>query len=216
MLDVRLFHSLIKAISPRSQIILIGDVDQLPSVGAGNVLRDLINSERIPYTMLKEVFRQASTSKIISTAHEINTGKTPEFNSEEVSDCQFIEVDNPYEIKEVIKDLMNHHLPEKGHYDPVRDIQILTPMNKGELGTETLNQELQEFSILTKKIHKNLKEIRLYLEMVTKSFKVQIIMILTCTMEILELFSTLVFKAENLSFRLVKDWLPMRRKIALI
>jgi exodeoxyribonuclease V alpha subunit len=94
--------------------------------------------------MLTEVFRQASTSKIISTAHEINTGKTPSFDSEEVSDCQFIEVENPYEIKEAIKDLMNHHLPQKGHYDPVRDIQILTPMNKGELGTELLNQELQE------------------------------------------------------------------------
>ena len=144
MLDVRLFHSLIKAVSPRSQIILIGDVDQLPSVGAGNVLRDLINSDRIPYTMLKEVFRQAATSKIISTAHDINMGKTPEFVSDEISDCQFIEVENPYEIKEAIKDLMNHHLPEKGHYDPVRDVQILTPMNKGELGTEILNQELQE------------------------------------------------------------------------
>ena len=136
MLDMRLFYSLIKAISPSSQIIFIGDVDQLPSVGAGNVLRDLINSKAIPFTMLTEVFRQASTSKIISTAHEINSGNSPKFESDEVTDCQFIEVESPFEIKEVIKELMNHHLPEKGHYDPVRDIQILTPMNKGDLGTE--------------------------------------------------------------------------------
>lgn len=143
MLDVRLATALFSAIAPTSQLILIGDVDQLPSVGPGSVLRDLIDSTVIPYRKLDKVFRQAATSKIISTAHAINVGKTPEFENDIASDCRFIECDSPTEIKSIIQDLISNKLPEAG-WDPLKDIQILTPMNRGDLGNEIINEEIQE------------------------------------------------------------------------
>lgn len=143
MLDVKLAEALCEAVPEHAQLVFIGDIDQLPSVGAGNVLRDLIQSERIPYVILKEIFRQAATSSIIRHAHTINAGQTPEFPSDIPTDCQFIEVDSTEDIREVLHKLLLDVLPKKYNFDPKRDVQILTPMNRGDLGTQTLNEDLQ-------------------------------------------------------------------------
>ncbi|MBF0440916.1 MAG: ATP-dependent RecD-like DNA helicase [Oligoflexales bacterium] len=143
MLDIRLAGSLIDALMKRSQIIFIGDVDQLPSVGPGNVLRDMIFSNKIPYTKLNEIFRQASSSRIIRAAHDINNGLFPEFSDESGSDFRFIEAESQEEIKEIIENLVSKILPEKCNFNPIHDIQVLTPMNNGELGTNLMNEELQ-------------------------------------------------------------------------
>lgn len=143
MLDVRLAAHLISAISHHAQLVFIGDVDQLPSVGPGNVLRDMINSQRIPCVRLTEIFRQASASHIIRYAHDINHGITPTFQKDTPTDCQFIEVDSSDEIRDVILKLLTEILPSKYNFDPVRDVQILSPMNRGDLGTVNINLELQ-------------------------------------------------------------------------
>lgn len=144
MLDIRIATSLFQAVAHNSQIILIGDVDQLPSVGPGNVLRDLIQSKKIPYVSLKQIFRQASKSDIVQTAHCINDGNLPEFSSDPNSDCRFIKIDDPDQISQAVQDLVANILPQKSNYDPVKDIQVLTPMNRGDLGTHTLNEQLQD------------------------------------------------------------------------
>lgn len=144
MLDVRLADALVRAVPKTAQLILIGDVDQLPSVGPGNVLRDLIDSQRVPCTRLSRIFRQAQQSRIIRTAHAINRGEAPEIANEAGSDCHFIDCDTSEEIREVIKELMHHRLRAEHGFDPMTDAQILTPMNRGELGTQTLNAELQQ------------------------------------------------------------------------
>lgn len=143
MLDVRLADALIRAVPPKAQLILIGDVDQLPSVGPGNVLRDLIDSQLIPCTRLTQIFRQAQQSQIVRAAHAINRGEHPEISDHKESDCRLIECDTSDEIREVIKDLMQHQLKRDYGFDVMRDVQVLTPMNRGELGTQTLNSELQ-------------------------------------------------------------------------
>lgn len=143
MLDVHLAAALVRALPRNAQLILIGDVDQLPSVGPGNVLRDLIESGVVPFTKLDKIFRQAAGSSIVQVAHQINRGELPEFNDNAASDCQFLSIEEAGDIKEVIKELVHQTLPEKGFYDPLRDIQVLTPMNRGPLGTHLLNQELQ-------------------------------------------------------------------------
>jgi exodeoxyribonuclease V alpha subunit len=144
MLDVRLADALLSAAPEHAQVVFIGDVDQLPSVGPGNVLRDMINSERVPCTKLREIFRQAATSSIIRHAHEINEGIVPSFVKDVPTDCQFIEVDTSDEIRSVIHTLLTDLLPKKYKFDPIRDVQILTPMNRGDLGTQNLNNDLQE------------------------------------------------------------------------
>lgn len=144
MLDVRLAAHLVNAISQHAQLVLIGDVDQLPSVGPGNVLRDLINSRRIPCARLNEIFRQASASNIVRYAHEINQGVTPNFPKDGATDCQFIDVDSSDEIRSVIHRLVTEILPEKYNFDAARDVQILSPMNRGDLGTININIELQK------------------------------------------------------------------------
>lgn len=144
MLDVKLADALLEAVPEHAQIIFIGDIDQLPSVGPGNVLRDMIQSESIPYVRLKEIFRQAATSSIIRYAHAINDGQVPEFPKDVASDCQFIEVDTTDDIRAVVKTLLTDVLPNKHHFDVKKDVQILTPMNRGDLGTQALNGELQD------------------------------------------------------------------------
>lgn len=144
MLDLNLSYHLIKACPERGRIILIGDVDQLPSVGCGNVLRDLIESNLITYTKLDQIFRQSKKSDIVKIAHEINQGKSPSFDSNTTSDCCFIEADSIEDIRQSILDLVCRELPEKHHFDPIKDIQILSPMNRGELGSEALNEVLQD------------------------------------------------------------------------
>ena len=144
MLDVRLASKLLEAVSSTCQVVLIGDVDQLPPVGAGNVLRDLIDSRVVPYKRLDQVFRQANESHIIQVAHAINKGKLPNFSHDTSSDCRFIEISRPEKMTAFIRELLTKHLPDAG-YDPVQDVQILSPMNKGELGSVQLNQQIQEW-----------------------------------------------------------------------
>lgn len=142
MLDIHLAAALMRALKSNGQIIFIGDVDQLPSVGPGNVLRDLIESQVVPYSKLAQIFRQAAGSAIVQAAHQINRGDTPNFPEPNNTDCQFLTIDDPAKIKEAIKTLVHSTLPRSG-YDPMKDIQVLTPMNRGPLGTTVLNEDLQ-------------------------------------------------------------------------
>lgn len=143
MLDVRLADALIRAVPPTSQLIMIGDVDQLPSVGPGNILRDLIDSGRVPCTRLSQIFRQAAHSRIVQAAHAINSGRRPEITADKTHDCQFVEVESSDDLKQTILHLTSRSLAQDYKYDPIMDVQILTPMNRGDLGTLTLNEELQ-------------------------------------------------------------------------
>jgi exodeoxyribonuclease V alpha subunit len=144
MLDVRLADALVRAVPETAQLILIGDIDQLPSVGPGNVLRDLIDSSRVPCTRLTRIFRQASFSRIIRTAHALNNGAPPDFgDGDPKSDCQFFEVETGDDLKRTVQDLVERRIPREFGFHPVTDVQILTPMNRGDLGTVTLNEELQ-------------------------------------------------------------------------
>lgn len=144
MLDIRLADALIRAVPPSAQLILIGDVDQLPSVGPGNVLRDLIDSGLVPYTRLSRIFRQAASSEIVRAAHAINQGQAPELLVQDKStDCLFLEADSVDDVKALINDLVTRRLPREYGFDPMSDVQVLTPMNRGELGTHTLNEGLQ-------------------------------------------------------------------------
>ncbi len=145
MLDIRLADALIRAVPETAQLILIGDVDQLPSVGPGNVLRDLIDSGKVPYTRLSRIFRQAASSEIVRAAHAINQGQAPELHADRTGggDCLFLDADSVDDIKAIINDLVTRRLPKEFGFDPMSDVQILTPMNRGELGTQTLNESLQ-------------------------------------------------------------------------
>ena len=117
----------------------------MPSVGPGQVLTDLINSKIIPVVRLTEVFRQAATSKIITTAHMINEGKTPNLKADKnISDFYFIKAENPEEAVELIVELAKKRIPRRFSFDPIKDIQILCPMNRGGIGAQSLNIRLQE------------------------------------------------------------------------
>jgi len=144
MVDLVLMNRLMQAIRPSTTVILIGDVDQLPSVGAGNVLKALIDSQRIPLIQLTEVFRQAQESMIITNAHRINKGDFPELTGDTDRNFFFIEAEDPEIITEVICSLISDRLPSHYNYHPIDDIQLLCPMRRGVLGTENLNKQLQE------------------------------------------------------------------------
>ncbi|MDR7869446.1 MAG: ATP-dependent RecD-like DNA helicase [Tissierellaceae bacterium] len=143
MIDILLMNSLLKAINPGTRVVLVGDVDQLPSVGAGNVLKDLIASECIKVVMLDEIFRQAEESMIIVNAHKINKGETPLLNEKD-KDFFFMAEPNPKNTVDVIIGLTLDRLPNYYGVDSVKDIQILTPMKKGDVGINALNKHLQE------------------------------------------------------------------------
>jgi exodeoxyribonuclease V alpha subunit len=142
MLDARLAESLCCAVPSHAQLIFIGDIDQLPSVGPGNVLRDLIACDALPYVRLTEVFRQAQQSDIVKHAHAINRGEAPDIISGGTSDCQWIEAETNDEIIAVIETLVTKTLPDKFKINPVTDVQVLTPMNRGDVGTHALNEIL--------------------------------------------------------------------------
>jgi len=155
MIDIMLMHNLLKAIKLGTRIIIVGDVDQLPSVGAGNVLKDLIESNFIKVVRLKDIFRQGKESLIVVNAHKINKGEMPYLNRRD-GDFFFEKKEDSKEILLTIIDLINRRLPNfKKSWDKFRDIQILTPTRKGELGVINLNNKLQE--ILNPK-SKNKKE----------------------------------------------------------
>ena len=144
MVDLVLMNRLMQAIRPTTTLVLIGDIDQLPSVGAGNVLRSLIDSQRIPVIKLTEIFRQAQESMIVMNAHRINKGDFPELTGDANRNFFFIEEDDPEEIVELICSLIADRLPQHYDYHPMDDIQLLCPMRRGALGTENLNKRLQE------------------------------------------------------------------------
>ncbi|NDG71113.1 MAG: ATP-dependent RecD-like DNA helicase [Proteobacteria bacterium] len=142
MMDVQLMSKLLQALPARAHLILVGDVDQLPSVGPGAVLGDIIRSGTVPVVRLTEIFRQASSSRIIVNAHRINSGAMPE--SEKDADFFFIEREEPESVPSTILELVAERIPKKWKLDPRRDIQVLCPMNRGSLGTAQMNRLLQE------------------------------------------------------------------------
>lgn len=146
MIDVLLMHALLKAIPPKAALFLVGDIDQLPSVGPGKVLSSLIESNVFPIIKLTEIFRQAATSRIITTAHSINKGHIPNFNQQkdENTDFYFIEKEDPEHVLQNILQLVKQRVPQKFNASPIRDIQVLCPMSRGMLGTRNLNIELQK------------------------------------------------------------------------
>jgi exodeoxyribonuclease V alpha subunit len=146
MLDVVLMNSLLKAIPPAAGLILVGDVDQLPSVGPGAVLRDVITSGLVPVIRLSEIFRQARESQIIVNAHRINRGEfpsCPDWEGGERSDCYLLVKEEAQEVQSAILELARSGLPKRHRVDPVEELQILSPMQKGPIGTLQLNQALQ-------------------------------------------------------------------------
>lgn len=143
MIDILLMNSFLRAVRPGTRLILVGDVDQLPSVGAGNVLKDLIKSNVIKVVRLTEIFRQAQESAIITNAHRINNGLYPVLN-DKTKDFFFVKRSNAVDVVTAIKDLITRRLPAFNGCDPVNDIQVLTPMKKGILGVQEINKVLQE------------------------------------------------------------------------
>jgi len=144
MIDVPLANQLLQAVAPSTAMILVGDVDQLPSVGPGQFLRDLIDSGVVPVIRLTEVFRQAATSRIVRSAHQINQGVFPNLPARgEDSDLYLVATEEPEAIAQTVVDLVQTRLPRKFKVDPIRDIQVLCPMNRGITGARGINQALQ-------------------------------------------------------------------------
>ena len=144
MVDVRLMQSLMKAIPGRAALLIVGDIDQLPSVGPGQVLADIIGSGAVPVVRLTEVFRQAAQSRIVTTAHAINAGRVPDLSPPDGSnDFYFVPADDPQQAVPRIVELVSRRIPKRFGLDPTRDIQVLCPMNRGGVGARSLNIELQ-------------------------------------------------------------------------
>lgn len=147
MIDTLLMHYLLKAMPAQATLILVGDVNQLPSVGPGNVLKDIIASKAVAVVTLDQIFRQARDSRIVVNAHRINSGQLPSLNEDRNAtdnDFYFIEQDNPEKVLEIILTLAADRIPRRFHLHPMDDIQVLTPMHRGLTGTENLNRQLQQ------------------------------------------------------------------------
>ena len=144
MIDIMLMYNLLKALPQQMSLILVGDVDQLPSVGAGNVLRDIIDSGCVPVVRLTRIFRQAQGSRIIMNAHRINKGEGIDMRGGKDADFFFATKESNQEVVDTIVQYCKTNLPRYYHVDPLQDIQVLTPMQRGECGAVNLNQVLQE------------------------------------------------------------------------
>lgn len=144
MLDMPLANQLLRATPPEACLILVGDVDQLPSVGPGNVLADIIASGVVPVVRLTEIFRQAGKSWIVRAAHQVNHGNMPESARDDKGDFFIVDADEPATVVERIITLVRDRIPQRFRFDPFRDIQVLTPMNRSDLGARLLNVRLQE------------------------------------------------------------------------
>ena len=142
MIDIILMNNLMKAIPSSMRVVFVGDIDQLPSVGAGNVLRDIIESEKIPVIRLTRIFRQAQTSRIVMSAHAINQGRFPDTSNGKQTDFFFIQQEEPEKVAEDIVNLVKSRLP-KAYSQRVSNIQVLTPMQRGVVGAANLNMALQ-------------------------------------------------------------------------
>ncbi len=146
MIDIVLMYHLLKAIPSGATLILAGDVNQLPSVGPGQVLGDIIKSGVVPVVELKDIFRQARESAIVVNAHAINHGKIPSLDPPEegLSDFYFVRREDPDQVLDMILELAAKRIPQRFGFDPVEDVQVLTPMHKGTVGAANLNQALQQ------------------------------------------------------------------------
>ncbi len=146
MVDCHLFVNLLRALPITCRLILVGDVNQLPSVGPGNILQDLLDSNMIPCTKLTTIYRQARKSLIVVNAHRINQGKFPIKSKDEPPKADFfwVEEEDPKRVQEMILYMVTERIPKVYHYNPLKDIQVLTPMHKGDIGTIELNKLLQE------------------------------------------------------------------------
>src|ERR1019366_1084597 len=149
MLDLPTADSLAQAIAPGTRLLLVGDVDQLPSVGPGAVLRDVIASDVVPCVRLRQIFRQAARSLIVTNAHRINEGEMPVSgasgdSASSAADFFIVERRDPERARATVIELVTSRIPDRFGLDPVRDIQVLTPMNRGPAGAVALNQALQE------------------------------------------------------------------------
>jgi exodeoxyribonuclease V alpha subunit len=144
MVDVMLMQALLKATPDKAALLIVGDIDQLPSVGPGQVLADVIASGAVPVVWLTEVFRQAAQSRIITSAHRINQGLMPDLSPPALgSDFYFVQADDPEAAVRLIVELVKTRIPKRFDLDPVRDVQVLCPMNRGGIGARSLNIELQ-------------------------------------------------------------------------
>jgi exodeoxyribonuclease V alpha subunit len=143
MVDVPLMRALLRALPVKAALLLVGDVDQLPSVGPGQVLADVIASGAIPVVRLTEVFRQAAESQIIINAHRINEGRMPNLTAAEASDFYFVDAAEAEDGVRKVLAMVQERIPKRFGFDPIRDIQVLCPMNRGGLGARSLNIELQ-------------------------------------------------------------------------
>ena len=153
MIDLMMMNNLVKGIKPSTQLIIVGDVNQLPSVGAGSVLKDIILSDIVPVVELKQIYRQSAKSDIVVNAHRVNEGQYPEFKSKD-TDLFFIPTKSIENTIEEIASLVSFRLEKYAQMDTVKDLQILTPVKKTELGTIQLNEKLQEI-LNTKAEYKN-------------------------------------------------------------
>ena len=143
MVDLPLMAAFLDAIPPKARLLLVGDADQLPSVGPGNVLADLLSTGALPAARLTEIFRQAAESRIIAAAHAINAGELPDLAPAKGSDCFFLSRRDAESTLDTVLHLAKERLPSGLGVDPIRDVQVLTPMNRGLLGTTELNKRLQ-------------------------------------------------------------------------
>ncbi len=143
MCDVLLFESLLRAIEPGTSLLIVGDADQLPSIGPGQVLQDIIDSGAIPVASLKTVYRQGSGSTIITNAHRINSGELPDLSNAEGSDFFFFNARDSEHARDLVVDIVVNRIPHRFGLDPLRDVQVLAPMRKGAAGVDELNALLQ-------------------------------------------------------------------------
>jgi exodeoxyribonuclease V alpha subunit len=144
MVDVVLMSQLLRAIPDEAALLLVGDVDQLPSVGPGAVLADIIASGRIPTMTLSEIFRQAASSQIVVNAHRINQGQLPVMRQDSHSDFYVIAAQTPEDIQARLLRVVTERIPQRFGLHAIRDVQVLTPMNRGSLGARALNAALQQ------------------------------------------------------------------------
>ena len=144
MIDVVLMNALLRALPDHARLVLVGDIDQLPSVGPGNVLRDVIDSAQVPVVRLTQIFRQAQKSHIIRNAHRINSGEMPIVENHADADFYFIQEGDPERVVELVEELCATRLPSYRGWDQRADIQVLSPMYRGETGALNLNQRLQQ------------------------------------------------------------------------
>jgi exodeoxyribonuclease V alpha subunit len=143
MVDVSILFSLLRALPEEAALFLVGDVDQLPSVGPGQVLADIIASGAVPVVTLREIFRQAAESRIVRSAHSINEGQLPDLSADGDSDFFFVNAADPDETLRRLLTIVSERIPKRFSLDPIRDVQVLSPMHRGTVGTRSLNEALQ-------------------------------------------------------------------------